>query len=64
LDCRFASAGSSTANLLQALEGYLPVLLGLVKEGEKLLQLTVPGYQFFGIGSQSCSLDVFNLQNV
>ncbi|KAL6634810.1 hypothetical protein ACP70R_027481 [Stipagrostis hirtigluma subsp. patula] len=28
--------GSSTANLLQALEEYLPVLLGLVKEGSKL----------------------------
>jgi hypothetical protein len=31
-------AGSSTANLLQALEDYLPVLLGLVKEGEEQLQ--------------------------
>uniref|UniRef100_A0A453CGM7 BRO1 domain-containing protein n=1 Tax=Aegilops tauschii subsp. strangulata TaxID=200361 RepID=A0A453CGM7_AEGTS len=29
-------AGSSTANLLQALEDYLPVLLGLVKEGSEL----------------------------
>lgn len=28
--------GSSTANLLQALEDYLPVLLGLVKEGSEL----------------------------
>ncbi|CAL5020694.1 unnamed protein product [Urochloa decumbens] len=28
--------GSSTANLLQALEEYLPVLLGLVKEGTQL----------------------------
>ncbi len=32
------STGSSTANLLQALEDYLPVLLGLVKEGEELLR--------------------------
>ncbi|CAN6228950.1 unnamed protein product [Urochloa humidicola] len=30
--------GSSTANLLQALEDYLPVLLGLVKEGSVLRQ--------------------------
>jgi hypothetical protein len=28
-------AGSSTANLLQALEDYLPVLVGLVKEGSQ-----------------------------
>ena len=28
------SGGSGTANLLQALEDYLPVLLGLVKESE------------------------------
>jgi hypothetical protein len=33
-----ARHGSSTANLLQALEDYLPVLLGLVKEGEELLR--------------------------
>ncbi|KAK8449231.1 hypothetical protein SEVIR_7G184600v4 [Setaria viridis] len=31
-----ARHGSSTANLLQALEEYLPVLLGLVKEGSML----------------------------
>lgn len=31
-----ARHGSSTANLLQALEDYLPVLLGLVKEGSEL----------------------------
>ncbi|KAF0893452.1 hypothetical protein E2562_025249 [Oryza meyeriana var. granulata] len=31
-----ARHGSSTANLLQALEDYLPVLLGLVKEGREL----------------------------
>uniref|UniRef100_A0A0D9W7D8 BRO1 domain-containing protein n=1 Tax=Leersia perrieri TaxID=77586 RepID=A0A0D9W7D8_9ORYZ len=31
-----ARHGSSTANLLQALEDYLPVLLGLVKEGGEL----------------------------
>ncbi|XP_062226225.1 uncharacterized protein LOC133924622 isoform X1 [Phragmites australis] len=31
-----ARNGSSTANLLQALEDYLPVLLGLVKEGSML----------------------------
>lgn len=31
-------AGSSTANLLQALEDYLPALLGLVKEGEEQLK--------------------------
>ncbi|KAM0851099.1 hypothetical protein ACQ4PT_052649 [Festuca glaucescens] len=30
-----ARQGSSTANLLQALEDYLPVLLGLVKEGSQ-----------------------------
>jgi hypothetical protein len=32
------SGGSSTANLLQALEEYLPVLLGLVKESEQLIR--------------------------
>ena len=31
-----ARHGSSTANLLQALEDYLPLLLGLVKEGSEL----------------------------
>jgi hypothetical protein len=31
-----ARHGSSTANLLQALEDYLPILLGLVKEGNML----------------------------
>lgn len=35
-DCSLCfSGGSSTANLLQALEEYLPVLLGLVKESER-----------------------------
>jgi hypothetical protein len=30
----FPSGGSTSADLLQALEDYLPVLLGLVKEGK------------------------------
>jgi hypothetical protein len=62
LDYRFASAGLSTANLLQALEDYLPILLGLVKEGEELLPFTWS--VFVLIGSQSCRPDGFSLQNV
>jgi hypothetical protein len=34
-DCSlWFSGGSSTANLLQALEEYLPALIGLAKEGD------------------------------
>ena len=35
------SGGSTTANLLQALEEYLPVLLGLVKESKLSYPLLV-----------------------
>jgi len=37
-----SSGGSTLANLFQALEDYLPVLLGLVKDGKSCVCSLVP----------------------
>lgn len=52
--------GSTLADLQQALEDYLPVLLGLVKDGKACINVTlVRMYQLFQISANSVAYLLF-----